>query len=116
MIDLVLGLLSVVIAVLVGFYLVGHALPIRLASAIFTAGTAILAFLAYRWYESHVEYCRGSPEVERGGDQLSCLEPQHWFAFDLALLVLLIVELGLAILLASSLVRWKNQRRPNPSY
>jgi hypothetical protein len=105
-----LWLLALPVAVLVGFYLMGRALPIRLAMAIFGVGTAILAFLAYRLYQSQVDYCNGSPEVEAGGDNLSCLEPQHWFAFGLALLVLLAAELGLVTMVAGGLVRWQKQR------
>jgi len=104
------------IGVLVGFYLVGRRLPVRYALAIFGVGSAILAFLAHREYQSQVDYCKGSPEVEGGGDKFSCLEPQHWFAFALALLVLLLGELGLAILLAGGLVRWQKQRRLDASH
>jgi hypothetical protein len=117
-IDLVPGLggwfelLSLPVAVLVSFYLLGHALPIRLAMAIFGVGTVVLAFLAYRLYQSQVDYCKDSPEVSAGGDKFSCLEPQHWAAFGFFLLVLLLAELGLATMVAGGLVRWQKQRRP----
>jgi hypothetical protein len=119
-IDLVLDLLDLQewlwllifpVAVLVGFFLLGHALPMRLAMAVFGVGTAILAFLAYRLYQSQVDYCKDSPEVSAGGDKFSCLEPQHWFANALAVSFLLLMELGLAILLAGGSVRWWKQRR-----
>lgn len=119
MIDLVLELegwlwlLSLPVAVLVGFFLLGKALPLRLAMPIVGVGTAILAFLAYRLYQSQVDYCKDSPEVSAGGDKFSCLEPQHWFANALAVSFLLLMELGLAILLAGGLVRWQKQRRIN---
>jgi hypothetical protein len=114
-VELLLELGLLVVAVLVGFYLVGRALPIRLAMAIFVVGTATLAFLAYRLYQSQVDYCKDSPEVAAGGDKFSCLEPQHWFANALALSFFLLIELGLAILLAAGLVHWWKQRRRPPS-
>jgi hypothetical protein len=106
-----LALLSLPVAVVVGFYLLGRALPIRLAVPIFGVGTATLAYLAYRLYQSQVDYCKDSPEVSAGGDTFSCLEPQHWFANALAVSFLLLMELGLAILVAGGLVRWLKQRR-----
>ena len=114
MIDLPLELEVLVwpvAVVVVGSYLVGRALPIRLGMAIFGVGTAITVFLAYRLYQSQVDYCRGSPEVAAGGDKFSCLEPQHWFADALALSFLLLIELGLAIIPAVGLVHWRKQRR-----
>lgn len=96
---------------LIGGYLLGRALPIRFATAIFVAGTAIIALLAYRSYQGHVDYCEGSPEVEAGGDKFSCLEPQHWFAFQLELLVLLLAQLGLAVMLVASFAHRRKQRR-----
>jgi hypothetical protein len=112
--ELLLGLLWIVAGVLIGFYLLGRALQIRLAVSIFCAGTAIVGFLAYRGYQSSVDYCIGSPEVRAGGDELSCLEPQHWFAVGFAFLVLLLAQLGLATMLAGGLVRWQKQRRLKP--
>jgi hypothetical protein len=100
-----------VAVVVAGAYLAGRALPLRLVMAIFGVGTAIIAFLAYRLYQSQVDYCKGSPEVSAGGDKFSCLEPQHWFANTLALSFLLLIELGLAIILAVGLVHWQKQRR-----
>jgi hypothetical protein len=84
---------------------------VRFALAIFVAGTTLLAFLAYRWYRSHVEYCEDSPEVGAGGDALSCLEPQHWFAFDVGLAVLLLLEIGLVILVGAALVHRRHKLR-----
>jgi hypothetical protein len=111
-----LGLLSAVLAtpVLAGFFL-GRALPTPVATAIFGVGTAILAFLAYRMYQSLVAYCNDSPEVAAGGDKLSCLEPYNWFAIQLEVLVLLSIELGLATILVVGVVHWRKQRRLKPS-
>jgi hypothetical protein len=108
-----LWLLSLPVAVLVGSFLLGKALPIRLAVPIFVVGTVVLAFLAYRLYQSQVDYCKDSPEVSAGGDKFSCLEPQHWFANALAGSFLLLMELGLTTLLTGGLVRWQKQRRIN---
>jgi hypothetical protein len=106
---------SLVGVVMVGVYLlVRYPVPIRRAMAIFGVGTAILAFLAYRWYQSHVDYCKGSPEVATGGGKLSCLEPQHWFAFYAANFVLLLAELAVAAILTVGLVNWGKQRRSPP--
>jgi len=104
-------LLSLPVAVLVGFYLLGHRLPVRLAMPIFSTGTAVIVFLAYRLYESQVDYCNDSPQVSAGGDKFSCLEPQHWFANALAASFLLLIELGLTVFLAGAAVRWQKQRR-----
>jgi hypothetical protein len=85
---------------------------VRLALAIFGAGTTILAFLAYRWYQFHVDYCEDSPEVSAGGDALSCLEPQHWFALQAVLAVLLLLEIALAVVVGAAVVhRRRNLRR-----
>jgi hypothetical protein len=106
-------LLILPFAVLVGFYVIGrHALPLRFGVAIFGVGTPVLAFLAYRLYQSQVDYCKDSYEVSMGGDKFSCLEPQHWFANALAASFLLLMELGLATMLAGGLVRWLKQGRP----
>ena len=110
-IEVWLEILSLPVAALVGFYLLGHALPMRFAIAIFGIGTAVLVLLAYRLYQSQVDYCKGSPEVTAGGDKFSCLEPQHWFADALGVSFLLLMELGLAILLVGGFVRWQKQRR-----
>jgi hypothetical protein len=112
--ELLLTLLWIVGGVLIGFFFLGRALPVRIVVLIFCAGNAIVGFLAYRGYQSSVDYCIGSPEVRAGGDELSCLEPQHWFAIGLAFLVLLLAELGLATMLAGGLVRWQKQRRLRP--
>jgi hypothetical protein len=111
-----LGLLFAVLAtpVLAGFFL-GRALPTPAGMAIFGVGTAILAILAYRRYQSLVDYCRDSPEVAAGGDKLSCLEPYNWFAIQLEVLVLLSAELGLATILVVGVVHWRKQRRLKPS-
>jgi hypothetical protein len=109
--ELLLTLLSFVAAVLIGSFLLGrHALPVRVALAIFGAGSALLALLTYRRYQSLVDYCSDSPEVASGGDKLSCPEPGTWFAINLELLVLLVAELGLAVLVLGGLVRWQKLR------
>jgi hypothetical protein len=102
---------ALVAGVLVGFYLLGRAVPIRFAIAIFGFGTGIIALLAYRGYQSTVDYCKGSYEVSVGGDKFSCLEPQHWFANMLAASFLLLAELGLTSMLAVGVLRWHRQRR-----
>ena len=110
-VELLLTLVGFVGAVLIGSFLLGrHALPVRIALAVFGAGTVLLAFVAYREYQSLVEYCSDSPEVAAGGDKLSCLEPYNWFAIQLEVLVLLVAELGLATLVLGGLVRWQKQR------
>ena len=54
--ELLLAVLVPAGAVLLGFYVLGrHALPVRLALAIFGAGSALLAFLTYRRYQSLVD-------------------------------------------------------------
>ena len=107
-----LELLIMPVAVLVGFYVIGrHALPTRFAMAVFGIGTPVLAFLAYRLYQSEVNACKDSPEVAAGGDKYSCLEPGNLFANALAALFLVVMELGLAAMLAGGLVRWLKQRR-----
>jgi uncharacterized membrane protein YedE/YeeE len=110
-IELLLMLLQIVGAVLVGSYLIGRKLRVRLGMAIFVLGTAILAFLAYREYQYHVDSCKDSPEVAAGGDKLSCLEPYNWFAIHLGVFALLLAELGLATLLAAGLFRRLKRRR-----
>jgi len=118
MIDLVpvvpewLWLLVLPVAVLVGFYVIGrHALPTSFAMAVFGIGTPVLAFLAYRLYQSEVNACKDSPEVAAGGDKYSCLEPGNLFANALAALFLVIMELGLAAMAAGGLVHWWKERR-----
>jgi hypothetical protein len=108
-----LWLISFSVAVLVGFYVLGRVLPIRLAVPVFGVGTGVLAYLAYRLYQSQVDYCKDSFEVAEGGDKFSCLEPQHWFANAIAVSFLLLMELGLAVLVVGGLVRWQKQRRTN---
>ena len=104
--------LYVVAGVLGGGFMVGRALRIHLVLAIFVTGTATLWYLAHREYQSLVEYCKGSPEVAAGGDKFSCLEPGNWFAHNLALAFLLLIELGLTVMLASGFVHWWKGRRP----
>jgi hypothetical protein len=77
---------------------------IRLALTIFVGGTVLLTLLAYRWYESMVEYCEGSPEVAAGGDSLSCREPQHWFADGVLFGGLALLELGLVVVVGVAVV------------
>ena len=107
--ELLLTIAWVVASVLVGSYFAGRALPLRLVLPIFALGTALLAFLAYRWYQSHVDSCKDSPEVAAGGDALSCLEPGNWAAFNAAYAALLLAELGLAVFLTAGFV---HRRRP----
>jgi hypothetical protein len=78
---------------------------VRLALAIFVVGNAVLAVLAYRGYQSLLDYCEDSPEVAMGGDSLSCLEPQHWFTVQFALLVLLLFEIAVAVVVGAAVVR-----------
>ena len=78
---------------------------VRLALAIFAVGTAAVAYAALRLYRSMVEYCDGSPEVAAGGDRLSCLEPQHWFADAVAFGVLALLELALVVVVGAAVVR-----------
>jgi len=103
--------LSLPVAAVVGGFLLGRALPMRLDVAIFAAGSATLVFLAYRLYLSEVHYCKDSPEVSAGGDNLSCIEPGNWFANALAAAFFLLVELGLATMVVSGFFRWQKQRR-----
>jgi hypothetical protein len=101
------------VVVLVGFYVIGrHALPMRFAMAVFGIGTAVLAFLAYRLYQSEqTPNCGASPEVAMGGDTFSCLDAGNRAANALAELFLLLMELGLATMVAGGLVRWWKERR-----
>jgi hypothetical protein len=84
---------------------------IRLAFAIFAVGNAILAFLVYWEYRSLLDYCEGSPEVQAGGDGLSCLEPHHWFAVDAELLVLFLLECALVVVVGAAVVSRRKSRR-----
>jgi hypothetical protein len=84
---------------------------IRVAAAILAAGTGLLSFLAIREYRSLVDYCEGSPEVAAGGDNLSCLEPQHWFAEAAIFGVLLLLEVALLVVLGAAVVHRRKQRR-----
>jgi hypothetical protein len=86
---------------------------IRLASAILVVGNAILAFFAYREYQSLLDYCEGSPEVVAGGDRFSCLEPQHWFTVGFGLLVALLLEVALLVVVGVAVVHWRSTRYPN---
>lgn len=85
----------------------------RLALALFVGGNATLAFLAYLEYRYLIDYCRDSPEVRAGGGSLSCLEPQHWFAINFELLVLLLLETALAVVVGAAIVRSRN-KLPSP--
>ena len=84
---------------------------VRLASAIFIAGTAVLAFLAYRGHQSLVDYCEGSPEVAAGGEGLSCLEPQHWTTIVAGVGLLLMLEIGLSVVLGAAIVNRRRTQR-----
>lgn len=83
----------------------------RIWIAALFAGTALLVFLAWRWYETHVDYCKDSPEVAAGGDALSCMEPQHWMAFNVVLGFLALVEITLVVATAFMVVRLRRRRR-----
>jgi hypothetical protein len=87
---------------------------IRLAVAIFVVGNAILAFFAYRGYASLRDYCEGSPEVTAGGDRFSCLEPPHWFAINMALLALLLLEIALVVVVGAAVVHSRRRGRVTP--
>jgi hypothetical protein len=106
-----LFVISLVASVVVGFFLLGRALPMRADVVIFAAGTATLVFLGYRLYQSEVDACKDSIEVANGGDKFSCLEPGNLFADALAAAFLLLIELGLASLVVGGFVRWQEQRR-----
>jgi hypothetical protein len=82
---------------------------IRLASALWIGGTAILLSLAVLEYRRLVDYCEDSPEVAAGGDALSCLEPQHWLSEAMIAGVLLLLEIALLVVLGAALRR---KRRP----
>jgi hypothetical protein len=84
---------------------------VRVWLAILVSGTALLAFLAWRWYEAHVRYCKDSPEVAAGGDALSCMEPPHWMAFNLALGFLALVELTLVVATTFTIAHIRRRRR-----
>jgi hypothetical protein len=102
-------------AALTGDYSNAPKLPrmpsVRLALAIFAGGTVVLAFLAYRLYESMVEYCEGSPEVAAGGDRFSCLEPQHWFADAVFFGLLALLELALVVVVGAAVVHARGKAR-----
>jgi hypothetical protein len=110
-IDFFLFVISVVATVVVVFFLLGRALPMRVDAVIFAAGTATLVFLAYRLHQSEVNACKDSIEVANGGDKYSCLEPGNLFADAIAGAFLLLMQLGLAGLVAGGIVRWRTQRR-----
>ena len=84
---------------------------IRLAVAVFVAGTAILTVFGYRQYRSLLDYCEGSPEVTAGGDSLSCLEPPHWFAIQFVVLVALLLEIALVVVVGAAVVHRRSRRR-----
>jgi hypothetical protein len=83
---------------------------VRLASALWIGGTAILLFLAVLEYRRLVDYCEDTPEVLAGGDALSCLEPQHWLSEAVIAGVLLLLEIALLVVFGAALRRRK--RRP----
>lgn len=76
---------------------------VRLASSLLIAGTAVLSFLALKEYRRLVDYCEGSPEVIAGGDRLSCLEPQHWFAETAIASALILLEISLFVVLGAAI-------------
>ena len=103
-------LVFLVLSPVVGGWLVGRAIPTRFAIAIFCVGTPIIAFLAYRWYQSQVDYCKEIGD-SGSGDKLSCLDAGNTAAYNAGNFGLLLAELGLATILTVSLVRWWKQRR-----
>jgi hypothetical protein len=84
---------------------------VRLALPLFVGGTGLLAVLAQRAYASMVDYCEGSPEVAAGGDELSCLEPQHWFANSMIFGVLALLELSLIVVVGAAVVHARSKPR-----
>jgi hypothetical protein len=84
---------------------------VRLALAILAGGTAFLSHFAYRLYQSMVNYCEGSPEVAAGGDKLSCLEPQHWFANSAIFGVLVLLEVALVVVVGAAVVHSRSTSR-----
>ena len=108
-------LVFLVLSPVVTGWFVGRAIPTRFAIAIFCVGTPIIAFLAYRWYQSQVDYCKDFP-IENG-DKLSCLDAGNVAAYNAGNFALLLAELGLATVLAVALVRWwMQQRSERPRY
>jgi hypothetical protein len=87
---------------------------IRCAVVIFVAANAFLAWFVHREYRSLVEYCKDSPEVQQGGDRFSCLEPPNWFAINVALLFLLLLEIALVTVVGAAVVHSWGKRRPTP--
>jgi hypothetical protein len=84
---------------------------VRLASVLLIIGTGFLSFLAVREYGRLVDYCEGSPEVAAGGDELSCLEPQHWFAESVIAAVLILLEVALVVVFVAAIHRRRRQQR-----
>ena len=78
---------------------------VRLAFAIWIAGTGLLLFLGALENRRLVDYCKGSPEVAAGGDSLSCLEPQHWFSETVIAGALVLLEIALLVVLGVALHR-----------
>lgn len=56
-------------------------------------------------------YCEGSPEVAAGGDELSCLEPQHWFSESVIAAVLILLEVAVVVVFAAAIHRQRRQQR-----
>jgi len=83
---------------------------LRISLGVFVAGTAGLAFLAYREYRSLIDYCADSPEVRAGGARFSCLEPPHWAAITVFGSFAVFLEVGLVILVFIAFVRWRSMR------
>ena len=88
----------------------GSVPSVRVASAIWIAGTALLLLLAVMEYRRLVDYCEGSPEVAAGGDALSCLEPQHWFSEAVIGGGLVLLEIALLVVLGAALHRRGDRR------
>jgi hypothetical protein len=78
------------------------------------AVTTGFAFLGYREHQRLIEYCADSPEVEAGGDRLSCLEPYNWLAEAGFVVGGLIVVFGLATLVVTAFLRRCSSRGQTP--
>lgn len=85
---------------------------VRVAVALVVVVNAVLAFLAYWYYESLLEYCEDFPDRKLGSSGLDCLEPAHWFAVNVMLLGCVIVEIALAVVLGAAVVHRRKRQPP----